>query len=1088
MAQVFISYSRKDEAFAQRLNAALTAQKRECWLDRKDIEFTADWKQRVLRGIEGANVFVCVLSPDYAASTVCREEAEHAVAHNKRLVPLLRRPVDFNALHQSIAAINALPFAESDDFDAGVSKLIAALDTDFDWLDQHTRLLRGALEWEGKARDQSLILRGNELRAAEQWLTQAGTTRERNPTQLQTEFILTSRRASNRRLRVFLGIAIAVVVVTLVLAAVALVQRGIARSERQRAEQRTREVSQSLSRSDFLEATRRLAANEAGAALAHLARALRVDPENAIAQRRLIALLSQRDWQFPALDPLVHSSAIWSADFSPDGKRLVTSSADGTVQLWNSATGEKIGEPLATSSLATVLFSRDGSRIAVTWDLNRGESSVRGCWQILDGATGQPIAGPAERPGSIAATAFTGDGKRLMIGLRLENDTGEVCASELGTSAPPQTVLSLKSAMPEAFDAAGARVIVLVREPAPTDERRKIARVWNLRTGKPTTLPFKHDEDIEGAIFSPDGDRVVTWTKASAFVWDLAADRLVYSTAPVPEDRMLWQIVCSPDAKLLAAVNVEHPSRPMDWTVQLYDAKGDGEYLRGTIDDNGLFGSLGFSHDSRFLLLCSSGQRARVWRVPAADEGQAVEAAAPLEHADIVTVANMSPDGRRIVTGAFDKTVRVWQATPGLGHALPEKLPPAQPVFFMEMSERGSRLATFSHEPAGIRLWDAATRQPLSPFLPLPEVRCAQFSGDERRLITGGDDAIARVWDANDGRLITQLKHPSGAAISAVALNFDGTRAATSTPSETMLWDLAAGRPIPLPLGTPRNAPGIEFTPDGARLLSIGNGQLNLWNAATGERVWGPVASELENSSTRFSPDGRRFAAFGAEQTVDLVETATGRREHSLAHRGVAVDASFSADGRLVATCSLVMKTSGYAQVWDAATGAAITQPLVGEEEIHHVRISPDATLACATERGGGVRIWSIATGRECADPFPHEASAFPAHFSADGKRVITVASDTVQFHELWDLGGPAHSWLPDLGEAVGGLVLNDNGVAASIVRRMAALEQVRAKIDAATGDDPHLKWARWFFADRRTRTISPFSQRTMSEELGKQP
>ena len=71
----------------------------------------------------------------------------------------------------------------------------------------------------------------------------------------------------------FLGIAVAVVVITILLAAVATIQRGIARKERERAEQRTREVSQSLSRSDFLEATRRLAADETGATLAHLARA-----------------------------------------------------------------------------------------------------------------------------------------------------------------------------------------------------------------------------------------------------------------------------------------------------------------------------------------------------------------------------------------------------------------------------------------------------------------------------------------------------------------------------------------------------------------------------------------------------------------------------------------------------------------------------------------------------------------------------------------------------------------------------------------------------------------------------------------------
>jgi hypothetical protein len=551
MAQVFISYSRKDELFAQRLAEALAEQKRECWLDRKDIEFTADWKQRVLRGIEGVNAFVCVVSPDYSASTVCREEAEHAMAHNKRLVPLLRRPVDFSALHPAIAAINALPFAESDDFDAGVSKLIEALDTDFEWLDQHTRLLRRALEWDGKARDKSLILHGNDLRAAEQWLTQAGSARERNPTQLQTEYILTSRRASNHRLRVFLGIAVAVIVITIVLAAVATYQRGIARNERARAEQRTREVSQSLSRSDFLEATRRLTAYETGAALAHLARALRIDPGNSVAQRRLVSLLSQRDWQFPALEPFVHSDGVWSADFSPDGERIVTTSGAGfeasVVQLWNAETGERIGEALSGPSPVTASFNSDGSRIAVMWDLNVGEARTSSRCQMLDGVTGRPIAGPAEHAGTLRASAFSSDGKRLLLGYNLGNGAGEVCSWDATADGPLQTLLSFKDAVPQAFDAAGTRLITLGHESsAGTEEAWRIARVWNLRTGKPITTAFKHDEDLDGAIFSPDGDQIATHSKGRAFVWNLAADRLIASTGPLPEEKLLWRISYNP--------------------------------------------------------------------------------------------------------------------------------------------------------------------------------------------------------------------------------------------------------------------------------------------------------------------------------------------------------------------------------------------------------------------------------------------------------------------------------------------------------------------------------------------------------------
>ncbi len=777
----------------RRLDEELKRRDREAWVDWEGIRPTEEFMQAIYGAIEGADTFVFVLRPDSVASEVCAREIAHAASHNKRMVPIVARDVDAKAVPEPLAKLNWIFSRASDDFGAAAGLLVSALDTDLEWIHAHTRLLTRAIEWEANKKSNSFILRGEDLRSAEQWLAQAGTEKERQPTALQTEYIIASRRASSRRLRMFLGIAVAVVVITILLAAVATIQRGIA-------VKRTREVSQSLSRSDLLEGSRRLAANETGATLAHLARALRVDPENGIAQRRLISLLSQRDWQFPALDPLGQSDFVWSADISPDGKRIVTSCGMGIVQLWDAERGERIGEMLRCPSLATATFSRDGSKIAVTCELNAGELSVRGRWQVLDGATGKLLADAAERPGSIAAAAFTGDSKQLLIGLRLANGAGEVCASDAVKGAPPQTLVSWPGAAPEAFDAAGARVIALEREPnTSAEDQPKIARVWNLHTGKPMTLPFKHDEEIQSAIFSPDGDRIATRARSRVFVWDLAADRLAFSTEPVPDDRLLWRIAYSPDAQLLVAVNVEHPTREMDWTAQVHDAKTGKLIPGGEIRDHGRFRSAEFSPDSQFLLLCSSGQRARVWRSRPRGEVEAEEAAVPLEHADVVTVAKMTPDGRRIITGSFDKTLRIWEATPGLGRAVPDALTSAQPIFFAERSPRGKRIATVSAEPAGLQVWDAATRQPLSQFLPLPkETHGAHFSGDERLVIAGGEDGAARVWDASSGRLVTQLAHPSRKAIEAAALNFDGTRAVTANSSETLLWDVATNRATPL--------------------------------------------------------------------------------------------------------------------------------------------------------------------------------------------------------------------------------------------------------------------------------------------------
>jgi TIR domain len=91
---VFISYSRKDEEFVRRLVDALEHRGKDVWIDWEDIRKSADWRAKVHAGIEASRTIVPVLSPDFATSDVCREEVEHAVRHNKRLVPIVRREVD----------------------------------------------------------------------------------------------------------------------------------------------------------------------------------------------------------------------------------------------------------------------------------------------------------------------------------------------------------------------------------------------------------------------------------------------------------------------------------------------------------------------------------------------------------------------------------------------------------------------------------------------------------------------------------------------------------------------------------------------------------------------------------------------------------------------------------------------------------------------------------------------------------------------------------------------------------------------------------------------------------------------------------
>jgi hypothetical protein len=90
-AKVFISYSRKDMAFADRLEAALKARGFEPLIDRTDIYAFEDWWRRIESLLARADTVVFVISPEAVASEICNKEIEFAASLNKRLAPIVRR-------------------------------------------------------------------------------------------------------------------------------------------------------------------------------------------------------------------------------------------------------------------------------------------------------------------------------------------------------------------------------------------------------------------------------------------------------------------------------------------------------------------------------------------------------------------------------------------------------------------------------------------------------------------------------------------------------------------------------------------------------------------------------------------------------------------------------------------------------------------------------------------------------------------------------------------------------------------------------------------------------------------------------------
>jgi TPR repeat protein len=202
--RVFISYSRDDLKFADQLDAALNAYGFECIIDRHGISGGEEWKRRLGNMISEADTVVFVLSPSSARSEICAWEVEEAARLGKRILPVNCRPLEGASPPPRLRERNYIFFhadpkaAPDAGFGTGLASLVAALNTDLDWLREHTRYLQRATEWNAVGRPPNRLLSGDDIAEAKTWAAR----RPKNapePTALHLDFIRASEEEAEAR-------------------------------------------------------------------------------------------------------------------------------------------------------------------------------------------------------------------------------------------------------------------------------------------------------------------------------------------------------------------------------------------------------------------------------------------------------------------------------------------------------------------------------------------------------------------------------------------------------------------------------------------------------------------------------------------------------------------------------------------------------------------------------------------------------------------------------------------------------------------------------------------------------------------------
>jgi WD40 repeat protein len=548
--------------------------------------------------------------------------------------------------------------------------------------------------------------------------------------------------------------------------------------------------------------------------------------------------------------------------FSPNGLRLATASCGGeSVQLWDTESGQPLGEPLAgrDGSMYQVAFSPDGQRLVTFGDTV----------QLWETETGHPIAGPLdEHTGPVSCVAFSPDGQRLATA---DSDqtvrwwdarSGDAIDDPLSVCVGPVTCV--------AFSLDGQRLATASgfgakrgRHGRPETER--IIRLWDTHTGQPSGGALTgHTATVETMAFSPDGQYLAS---AGGFpftvqVWNLDTGQPVGGALTRHTDTV-QTMAFSPDGQRLATGSY-------DETVQVWDVHTGhpvGDPLTG--HTQGVH-SVAFSPDGQRLASASGETTVRLWDVHTGN---------PLaEYTGNVKCLAFSPDGQRLATGSYDQTVRLWDVHTGqpLGDPFTGHTGPVNCVAF---SPDGQRL--FTHSDEDVSVCDAHSGEPIGEPLNFhtdDSTTCVAFSPDGQRLATGGSDQLVRVWNADTGQPLGDPLTGHTGWVSCVAFSPDGQRLASASDGTVRLWDIHTGQPLGDPLtGHTDTVNGVAFSPDGQRLASASDDTtVRAWDAHTGQPLGDPLTGHTSFvKCVAFSPDGQRLASVGTDFTVRMWLGAT---------------------------------------------------------------------------------------------------------------------------------------------------------------------------------------------------------------------
>ena len=1042
MSDIFISYSRKDIAFARLLQEALRNSQFDAWIDWERIPVGEKWWQEITEAIQNANVFVFIVSQHSIGSKVCKDEIELALKNNKRIIPILvdnLKPEDLREFVPELPQFNWIVFErehifyleENPDakgekpedrqmafprlpqFKEALEKLSAAIHTDWAWVKYHTRLQVDALRWENNQRDASYLLHGAELEEAERQLMYA-SGKEPQPTALQVEYVTASRQEETRRQQEQLRLEQKArrrqqaVIWTVAIGLVVAVTLGLSAWNQ---------------RNQYLSEARLRATAQAEA----------VAEANARATQEAIAIEQKNQAEIRGKMALSHGLAAQSINLletNYDLSLLLSVEAMNSWDLYqarNSLLSALMTHPRLISILrlpeapTDLAFSPDGKTLASSYCAQR--DADRNCTrfevQLFDMSTRQPLGEPIS--GIRAPIAFLPDGQAL-LGLDHER---QLVRLDLGTRhtekmlAPSFTyglrdlVISPDGSLAAAVGCTGP--IAGSTNCMGSDCNQLI--VWRLSDGKPafqTTILTYSLFETGFMAFTPNG-KTLAWggcadestcqcTAGSIYTWEIPSGEVTRHI--VQNASAVISLAYSPDGTSLAAGDTNGAISTIDnttWETRSSPIVTTYEVSHLFYLQNGWLASTGVR------------EPIELWGWNAAKRMTEPIDRLSITSAFLHKAIAFDPYGSTLAVAGCDQ----YDNT---GFLCKQGI-----VLFLDMSEQPSLGSIFWKKP------EDASRGFLSPdgkylaYTTCTKSEKLSESNPNTRCIGG----IVAIVDVATGQQVGTSLEGLPADADAIVFDQDSTRLVTSScnryeeqsmncaESRIDWWDLETGQRIGKPIVYPDRVISMAVAPGGKVVVFDGlENTIGLWNLETGEPVGNPLDGFKWAPSFAFSPDGKTMTAAGCvrsrilkceQSEVRFWDTVTWQKRDEVIvftpegpNDDVDIsDLTFSPSGSLLA----IALDNGTVKLWDVNSHQFLSFSITEEDPIQTIAFDRQGSvlavygyLASDDTGRGSFRLWDLEAMLPLGGIFTDISDGGRIVFNLENTRLISNSG------VMWDM------------------------------------------------------------------------------------